>query len=112
MGVYFSGSPSRGGRGAGKLSIRLRKVKNLVNNASILTTFSLKSCEFLENFPSNHAIVFHFLENFRILSQISREILKFWKQCVNFVLGKIRIFEKIYTHDRRRNFQNSTFSVF
>ena len=39
MGVYFSGSSDRGG---GKLRIRMRKVKDLVNNASILAIFSLK----------------------------------------------------------------------
>ena len=39
MGVYFSESPSRGG---GKLRIRMRKVKDLVNNASILAIFLLK----------------------------------------------------------------------
>ena len=50
-----------------------------------------------EKIPSNYAIFLHFLENFRILSQISREISEFWKQCINFVLQKMRILEKKYT---------------
>ena len=36
--------------GGGKLRINLRKVKNLVNNASILAIFSLKLWNFLQNF--------------------------------------------------------------
>ena len=44
MGVYFSESHSRGG--VGKLRIKMRKVKDLVNNASILAIFSLELCNF------------------------------------------------------------------
>ena len=40
MGVYFSESPRWGG--GEKLWIRMRKIKELVNNTSILAIFSLK----------------------------------------------------------------------
>ena len=46
--VYISKFSGRGG--GGRLRINLRKVKDLVNNASILTIFSLKLCNFLQNF--------------------------------------------------------------
>ena len=41
--VYISKDSGAGG-GGGRLRINLRKVKDLVNNASILTIFSLKLC--------------------------------------------------------------------
>ena len=56
MGVYFSEIPSRGG-GGGKLRISMRKVKDLVNNASILAILSLKLCKF----PMKYATFSHFL---------------------------------------------------
>ena len=46
------GDSGRGG-GVGKLRINLRKVKDLVNNASILAIFSFKLYNFLQNFIKN-----------------------------------------------------------
>ena len=46
--VYISKDSGAGG--GGRLRRNLRKVKDLVNNASILTIFSLKLCNFLQNF--------------------------------------------------------------
>ena len=42
-----------GAGGGGRLRINLRKVKDLVNNASILAIFSLKLCNFLQNILKN-----------------------------------------------------------
>ena len=42
-----------GARGGGRLRINLRKVKDLVNNASILAIFLLRLYKFLQNFLKN-----------------------------------------------------------
>ena len=49
-GCIFFRKPKQGGVGGGKLRIRMRKVKDLVNNASILAIFSLKLYNFFHNF--------------------------------------------------------------
>ena len=46
--VYISKFSGRGG--GGRLRINLRKVKDLVNSASILAIFSLRLSNFLQNF--------------------------------------------------------------
>ena len=45
----------------GKLRIRLRKVKDLVNKASILAIFYQRSWKFFGNFHLNYAIFLYFL---------------------------------------------------
>ena len=57
-GCIFLRKPKQ--RGSWKISIRLRKVKNLVNNASILTIISLKSCKILENYLLTNKFFFIF----------------------------------------------------
>ena len=58
--VSISHEAQVGGGGGLGLSIRLTKVKNLVNNASILTIFSLKSCKILENYLLTNKFFFIF----------------------------------------------------
>ena len=50
-----------GAGGDGRLRINLRKVKDLVNNASILAIFSLKLCIFFAKFPPRYAIFSYYL---------------------------------------------------
>ena len=50
-----------GAGGDGRLRINLRKVKDLVNNASILAIFSLELCIFFAKFLLKYAIFSFFL---------------------------------------------------
>ena len=100
-----------------KLRIRLKKVKDLLNNISILTIFFPIICKVRQNFP----IIMQFspifcslsffnciftscIANFMCFWKMSHFWAKFFRKFLNFknksenVVSKKRIFPKIYTH--------------